>query len=261
MGKLKPAHYEAIVARSDFEDLQTGNKHGKILYAATCAYVSSGMTNFAERLYAALEVDALKEPLEEIISTARDVEPTGTPEEFWMPPYYGCSPIYCNWFTQTGGFVGTSFHGYQFCLPEASEVIASVPRPQSLLEDRRCSTVSSGKISWTIASREMKRIFQGGPPTMHLGVAFFQDRQYSLDLFCAFEGANNNEDTIYYQAAVKRIGRFSGSNTMMIAFEGKDPVHHDFVHHVYVSPLLSMSRTDLLNVKGNFALNVNMSTF
>ena len=94
---------------------------------------------------------------------------------------------------------------------------------------------------------------------MHFGTANFHGHRYSLDITTSLEPLAEEEE-ISYRAAVKRIGE-SKPQVVIVSFEDTPPVHHDFVHHVYVSPMLSMPRAALLATDDLFSLSATMSIF
>lgn len=231
-GQLKTVHYEAIAARHDFETLKTFRKHGKDLYAAVVSHQ-------AEKAEKEVEKEVEKEPL----------------QESFPPVVYACHPVFCNYYTPDGAFIGAFFQGYQVMGPVGT---MSFPQEQPV-EERSMS--SPQRVTWTVPAREVKRIFRGGPPTVHLGVTLFRGQRYSLDLVPDFQAGKEDEQHVFYRAAIKRLGASVESGAVMLSFEGQSPVHHDFVQHIYVSPLLRMPRSELLEAEGNFSMSVGMSTF
>lgn len=145
-------------------------------------------------------------------------------------PLAACMPIYYNWFAEGGLCVGASFHGYQ------------------------CYQF----VVWSSTANRVKDLFFRKTPTAHFGEARFEDVLYSLTLMQCFEGARANEDVLCYRAAMKRLGPSADAKVVAISFGGGVSANHDFAHHVFVSPLLTMSRAALLKAKGEFSLGVDM---
>jgi len=245
MGKLKASHCAALVARRDFKALKGFSKHGAIVDAAAWAGVPAESSALSEKRGLAPEEakGASDSP-----PAATDLVPACMPEKL-QTPEYGCMPMYYNWFTISGEYVGTFFHGYQVFMPVESTVFVAPPVAQPGCQER---------LTWSIPAREAQRLFHGGPPTMHLGVADFRGLRYSLDLAAFLEASG--DDVFQYHAALKRIGG-SHSQVVMISFDGSPPVHHDFAHHVYISPLLTTPRETLQEAEGRFSLSVSMSLF
>lgn len=237
-GQLGTVHYEAIAARRDFETLKTFRKHGKELYAATLSHLTSNIEQGEE-----------KEMQEEV-----NLAPL---HESFPLVCYACHPVFCNYYTPDGVFIGALFQGYQV-VGSVGTVIFPQQTKQPAVQEPSAS--SPQRVTWTGRAREVKKIFFRGPPTVHLGVASFRGQRYSLDLVPDFQ-AKKEDEQVFYRAAIKRLGASVDSSAVMLSFEGQSPMHHDFVQHVCVSPLLTMSRSGLLEAKESFSMSVGMSTF
>ena len=228
IGKLKPCHFEALAARSDFEALKDINKQGDILYATVRARLSMEMEQ------------TLRPPAESSVQTSGDRSYSGV-------------PVFYSWYTPEGVYVGYTFQGYLACMP------AQTNFPPAPIEGPKCSE----RLTWSVAVRDVRHLLKGGPPTMHLGVATFQGQQYSLDVTTSLEPSDMHESSMNFHAALKRIQDSSNPQAVMISFDIVDtpPVHHDFRHHVYVSSLMTLPKGALLEADGRFSISISMSIF
>ena len=229
MGRLKQCHFEALAARSDVEALKGVNKHGRVLYAAVLARLS------AER------GRTLQPPTESSVQTSGDV-------------FYSGVPVFYSWYTPEGVCFGHTFQGYLAYV--AAPMNFSAVQPPAPIEDSKCSQ----RVTWRAAVRDVKHFLNGGPPVMHLGEVKFQGRRYSLDATMCSEPSDEEESSIHFHAALKRIGE-SKPQVVFISFEDAPQVHHDFAHHVFVSPRLSMRRAALLATDDRFSISATMSIF
>lgn len=240
-GQLRAVHYEAIAARRDFETLKTFRTHGKELYAATLSHLTSSIEQGEEK---EMPGEVNLAPLQESFPLV----------------CYACHPVFCNYYTPEGAFIGALFQGYQVVGSVGSVGTVIFPQQTEQPAVPEPSGSSPQRVTWTGRAREVKKIFHGGPPTVHLGVAPFRGQRYSLDLVPDFQ-AKKEDGQVFYRAAIKRLGASADSITVMLSFEGQLPMHHDFAQHVCVSPLMTMSRSGLLEAEGNFSMSVGMSTF
>ena len=231
MGKLKPCHLEALAARSDFEDLKDINKQGEVLYAAVRAGLS-------------MEIEQTP-PTESSAQTAK-----------YLSVYSGV-PVFYSWYTPEGVYVGYTFQGYLAYMPAQTNF--SAVQPCAALEAPK----SSERLTWSVAGRDIKHLLKGGPPTLHLGLVNFQGHQYSLDVSTSLEPLDKDESSIHFHAALKRIQDSSNPQVVMISFDIADtpPMHHDFMHHVYVSPLMTLPKGALLAADDRFSISITMSIF
>jgi len=232
MGKLKPCHFEALAARSDFEALKDINKQGQVIYAAVRARLE-------------MEMEKNIQPLtESSVQTSGELSYSGV-------------PVFYSWYTPEGVHVGYTFQGYlAYMQGQTNFPVAQPPAP---IEGPKCSE----RLTWSIAARDVKHFLKGGPPTMHLGVVTFQGQQYSLDVTTCLEPSDKDDSIMHFHAALKRIQDSSNPQVVMISFDIVDtpPMHHDFVHHVYISPLMTLPKGALLDADGRLSINILLSIF
>jgi hypothetical protein len=232
MGKLKPCHFDALAARSDFEGLKNVNKQGQVLYAVVQANLSKEIEQ------------TLQNPAESTVQTSGELSYSGV-------------PVFYSWYTPEGMYVGYTFQGYLAYMPGQTNFSAT--QPPAPIEGPKCSE----RLTWSIAARDGKHFLKGGPPTMHLGVATFQGQQYSLDVTTCLEPSDKDDSIVHFHAALKRIQDSSNPQVVMISFDVLDtpPVHHDFRHHVYVSSRMTLQKSDLLEVDSRFSMSIVLSIF
>jgi len=265
--KLKAVHYTIIAARGDFEVLQTLRQHGKIVYDATQAHQAAGLVDFAEKLCAALEVVAKEGNRDEHeeASNLTDIVEADTPEELAFPVYTSCNqcvPLFRNWYTSDGLFVGAYLYGYQFIEPASPMILPPSDHQPHLVQEASPTSLKT-MLRWSLPARDVKRLFIGGPPTLHLGIERCSSHAYSMDLVAMHEETNNG-DSIKYQAALKlaHVSMYNSSDrATMIGFEGESPVYHNFSHHVFISSPMTLVRSKILEMKEDFTFKVSLCTF
>ena len=259
LGTLKPAHFAGILAHPDYDHLQSLRKHGQIVLAATQRHLSSEEQAFAEQLTAALEVAVAGGGAEDLSVAVADLKPPQTPDEYWHLPFYAVCPVYCWWMGENGCYLGSSFHGYQLLAPTCAAYKPQLPEPESLDCAVAAPKPPPASISWTASAKDVMHIFQRGPPMMHLGLRCFDGEPYGLTLMA--QGHEAVGDEVFYRVAVKRLRPLAQARAVLIGIEGQLRMHHDFSHHIYVSPLLPVPRNGLQKLPEDFTLSVSLSSF
>ena len=218
--KLKDVHYDALLAHGSFTDLSKLGKCGKIIHAACLDYES------AKKDQAVLD-----------LSTSVPNENAG----LLYVPVKVLTPIWVNWASPDGDYVGSSFHGYT----AATMLMATVVT----------TSVGDDGLRWSVAAREVLGLFEcrKGPAFFHLGTARCRGQEYGLDLVMSptesLERMKDEEDEVCnVRLVLKKLGP-STSEVVVIDFKGcyAAPVHHNFEQHVFVSGLLAWPKKELIS--------------
>jgi len=218
MNELTADHIEALRTHVGAFDLSSTGKCGEIIQAA-----------MMERSAATDSSAAATEPSMECTTTTAAALCYCVPTQVF-------TPLWTNWCSIEGDYIGSSINGYVF-----ETILMAVPMEQR--ED--C-------LRWSVPSRDVLALFERrkGPSSIHFGKALCRDREYSLDLAsCPMESEGDSDELCHVRLILKYIGTHT-PDVVVVEFHGScmTPVHHDFKQRTFVSQLLAWPQKDLFAV-------------
>lgn len=209
--ELTADHLEALRTHVGEFDLSSTGKCGEIIQAA-----------MSERFASAEPSRTATEP--------------STAALCYCVPMQVFTPLWTNWCSLEGEYIGSSINGYL-----SETVLMSAPMEQR--ED--C-------LRWSAPSRYVLELFERrkGPASIHFGKALCRNREYSLDIAsCPVESEGDSDELCHVRLILKYIGTHT-PDVVVVEFHGScmTPVHHDFKQRTFVSELLAWPQKDLFAV-------------